>query len=86
MKKQLTVASYALTATKQSITLRNGRKSVVPEITCTDDNTVVEFGEISLNLGKGTHKVLDIYLKQGNNVLAVSGSGTITFAYKEGEL
>lgn len=86
LKQNQTVASFELSAEAKEITLKNGRKSVVPEITCTNDNVTVVFGNITETLSAGTHKILDIYLKEGNNILKVSGSGTITFTYQEGEL
>lgn len=86
LKQNETVASFELSAAEKEITLKNGRKSVVPEITCTNDNTKVIFGNVTESLSAGTHKILDIYLKEGNNILKVSGSGTITFKYQEGEL
>lgn len=86
LKQNKTVTSFSLTSEQKEITLKNGRKSVVPEITCTDDNTTVIFGNVTETLSSGTHRILDIYLKEGNNLLKVSGSGTITFVYQEGEL
>ena len=86
IKQNETVISFDLATEEKEITLKNGRKSVVPEITCTDDNTVVVFGDITQTLSAGTHKILDIYLTEGNNLLKVSGSGTITFKYQEMEL
>ena len=86
MKKNETVATYVLTAGEQTVTLTNGRKSVVPEITCTDDNVVVQFGNDTHTLGAGTHKILDICFTERKNVLKLSGTGTITFTYQEAEL
>lgn len=86
LKQNETIAIFALTGSKQMVMLKNGRKSVVPEITCTNDNTVVVFGNITKTLSTGTHKVLDFQLKQGDNLFTVSGSGTITFKYQEAEL
>lgn len=85
-KQKETVASFELTTEEAEIILKNGRKSVVPEITCTDDNTAVTFGDAAFSLSAGTHKILDVYLTEGNNVLKISGSGTITFQYQEAEL
>ncbi len=86
LKQNETVVSVSLTTDEKEITLKNGRKSVVPVITCTDDNATVIFGNGTFTVNAGTHKILDIYLKEGNNILKVSGSGTITFKYQEGEL
>lgn len=85
-KQNQTVYAFNLTEEAEMVVLSNSRKSVVPEITCTNDNTQVVFGSFEKTLSAGTHKILDIQLKQGANVLKVSGSGTITFKYQEGDL
>lgn len=86
LKKNETVATFTLTESEQNVILKNGRKSVVPEITCTNDNTRVVFGNVTKTLNEGTHKILDIYFKKGDNILKLSGSGSVTFKYREGEL
>ena len=86
LKQNETILKYTLSEEEQTVTAMNGRMSVVPEITCTDDNTKVVFGAIEKMLSKGTHKILDFQFKEGANVLKLSGSGTITFKYQEGEL
>lgn len=86
LKQNATVAVFALSETVQAVTLRNDRKSVVPKITCTNENTVVVFNGNSYTLGAGEHKVLDICFKQGDNILMISGNGKITFTYQEGAL
>ena len=85
-KKELTVKTYSLSSDELTVNLTNGRMSVVPEITCTNDNTKVVFGGIEKMLSAGTHNILDFQLKQGTNTFKLSGSGTITFKYQEGEL
>ena len=84
-KKDKTVMTVALTSTGKTVNLTNGRKSVVPVITCTG-NTTIKFGTLSFNLSAGTTKILDINLKEGSNTLIVSGSGSVTFEYQEAEL
>lgn len=86
LKKHETVKTFTLTGNEQTVILTNGRKSVVPEITCTNDNTKVVFGNVTKTLNAGTHKILDIYFKKGDNILKLSGSGSVTFKYREGEL
>lgn len=86
LKQEETIASFALTTDEQTVKVKNGRKSVVPEITCTDDNTVVVFGNVTKTLSARTHKVLDFQLVEGDNLFTVSGNGTITFKYQEREL
>lgn len=85
-KQTETAVLVSLTADEKTVVLKNGRKSVVPVITCTNNNTTVKFGAFETVLNAGTHKVLDISLKKGNNEFRLSGTGTITFTYQEGEL
>ena len=85
-KQDVTAVSVQLGQTAKTIYLDNGRLAVVPQIDCSNDNTVVVFNGATYNLSKGTHKLLDIQLKQGINTLTVSGTGTVTFKYQEGDL
>lgn len=85
-KQNVTRKEFTLTAAPTTIKFVNSRKSVVPSITCTNDNTVVVFGDGTFNLSAGKHKVLDILFTEGNNLVTVSGTGTVTFEYQEGEL
>ncbi len=81
-----TVVSFALTGDETTVTIRNGRKSVCPEITCTNDGATIAFNGITHEFNAGTHKFLDIRLVEGNNQISIDGTGTITFKYQEGEL
>ncbi len=81
-----TVVSVALSDTPQAITLLNGRKPVVPVVICTEA-AAIECASGVYKLSAGTYDNLyDIYLSEGSNGLKVSGSGTITFIYREGDL
>ena len=81
-----TVVTAELTSELQSITLSNGRKFVVPEITCSDDNASVVFNDNTYTFNAGTHKNLGIQLVEGENIMKVTGTGTIEFRYREGDL
>lgn len=85
-KQFVTKRTFGLTGTPTTVNLSNGRKSVCPVIECTNDNTIVTFGAATVNLSAGKHEILDFQLKQGSNNVTVSGSGTVTFTYQEGEL
>lgn len=65
--------------------LANGRKTVVPTITCTAEATIV-FNGNTITLNAGTHKNLIITLMEGNNTVTVTSTGTTTFNYQEGDL
>lgn len=49
-------------------------------------NALVGFDGNTFAVSEGTHKILDIYLKQGEHPLSLTGSGSITFKYQEGAL
>ncbi len=80
-----TVAKFSLNATEKTIVLSNGRKSVVPLITCTGEANVT-FEGTTYKLSAGTYKLFNIFFTEGGNELKLSGSGDITFEYQEGEL
>ena len=86
LKQEETRLQYTLSATLTEIIITNSRKSVVPFIDCTNDNTTVVYGNGIYTLNKGTHKILDILLTEGSNKLQISGSGTVTFRFQEGDL
>lgn len=85
-KKNVTILNVEISETPKIINIMNSRKTVSPSITCTNDNTVVVFGGATYNMGKGTHKFLDIQFAEGNNTVTVSGEGAVTFEFQEGEL
>lgn len=86
LKQNITKKDFVLTSTPTAVKIVNSRKSVVPSITCTKDNTVIVFGDGTYNLSAGKHKILDILFTEGNNIVTVSGSGTVTFEFQEGDL
>lgn len=69
----------------KSIVLINNRMSVVPTITTTA-NTTITFGDATLEMNAGTHKFLDVYLKQGENPITIESDGVVTITYQEGAL
>jgi hypothetical protein len=81
-----TVVPVELTEEPKTIILANSRKTVVPWIECTDDNTRILFENAEYTTNKGTKQILDICLKYGDNIVTVSGNGKITFTYQEGDL
>lgn len=84
-KQKVTTISSAITSTAKTLNLSNGRMPAIPRIKCTATTKIV-FGSVTTTLKAGTHKVLDIVLKEGKNNISVSGSGTVTFSYQQGDL
>lgn len=68
-----------------SVTLENGRKTVVPTITNTDAATI-HFDGNTYTLNAGTHTILNIELKQGKHQMFVTSDGQVRFTYQEGDL
>lgn len=85
-KQGETVLTYALSATAQKVNIINSRKSVCPSIECSNDDCMIVFGSASYSLTAGTHKILDIRFTEGENILELSGTGTVTFRFWECDL
>lgn len=70
----------------ETYTFSNLDKSVIPIFELSDEATV-EFEGNSYSLSAGTHKVLDIIFKRGNNYIKIiSGAGTMKLTYQEATL
>lgn len=67
------------------LTFANSRKPAVPAITLTAA-AQISFSGSTYALGAGTTTSGEIVFSQGNNVLTITGSTTITVEYQEGEL
>ncbi len=83
-----TTATLALNTGYKTIRLLNDRKPVVPAITVTAATTLLWKGN-TFAVAAGTHKILDIELQEGANVLeakVASGTGSLTVVYQEGSL
>ena len=63
----------------------NGVKTLCPDITVTGSVEITHRGG-NVSLTDGSYKILDLRLYRGVNVLSVSGTGTVTFTYKEADL
>jgi phage-related protein len=79
-----TVVTRAVDGT-DNIVLTNGRKRAVPTITTTAAMTIA-FGDGVWTNSAGSYTLPDLELVQGDNVVTVTGTGSITFAWQEGEL
>jgi hypothetical protein len=70
-----------------TITLTNARKRAVPEVRIeTEDKLRLTFGFNVWDLGAGSYTLPELELVAGENVVEVTGAGTITFTYQEGDL
>lgn len=83
-KLQPTIMSVAVDGT-QTITLTNSRKRAVPTITTTADMTLSFGGGVWTNRA-GTFTIPELELVEGENLVAVTGTGTISFTWQEAVL
>ena len=83
-KKAETVVAQAVNASA-TIILSNSRKKAVPVIT-TNAEMTIEFDGYSGTYSAGTFIIPELELVQGENIVNVTGTGNITFVYKEGGL
>lgn len=85
MEVNETVITIPLTSTPTYYTLNNLRKVVCPVIDVSNNAQVV-FNGNTYTLTQGKQQVVDIQLVEGDNLISVSGTGTIQFTYRRGAL
>lgn len=76
-----TVVTRAIDGT-ETVSLTNGRKRAVPTITTTTDMTL-SFGGGSWTNRAGTFSIPELELVEGDNLVTVTGKGTISFTWQE---
>lgn len=86
---------YALNETIRQITVNNnttdivvnnhGVKTLCPTISVEGTINVIYNGKTVI-LNSGTYKISDVKLRQGINVIGISGNGSVTFTYREADL
>ena len=69
----------------KTITLQNSRKRVCPMLNITGTITLTING-VNYKLAEGKQQLSNFRLVEGNNVVKVSGNGTLTITYRQGEL
>lgn len=82
------VVATLSSTTYTTLALVNERKVVIPTITVTAETTL-RWGSSTIVVPAGTHRIADIELQPGANLLEAkvsSGTGGITVAYREGAL
>ncbi len=71
--------------TVEIVITNNGAKTLSPEIAVTGLVDIV-FNNGQVSLTDGTYKISDLKLYSGRNIIKVSGTGSVTFTYKEADL
>lgn len=86
-KAAKTVITQAING-ETTITLSNLRKRVVPEVLIEADSALhIVYETYNVwDLGSGSYTLPELELKAGENVVAVTGTGNITFTYQEAGL
>lgn len=82
-----TVVTVAVDGT-ETIILTNARKRAVPEITITTDTSLnIVYQTYNVwDLGSGSYTLPDLELAEGDNIVTVTGTGSITFTWQEAML
>ena len=80
-----TVRTVNVTDQTKTVTLSNSRKNVCPTLTVTGTITLTING-VDYNLVEGKQQLVNFKLSEGNNVVKVSGNGTLTINYRQGAL
>lgn len=86
-KLNKTTVTQAISGT-QVITLTNGRKRAVPEVTISTEGTLnIVFQAVNIwDLASGSYALPDLELVEGENTVTVTGTGQITFSWQEAML
>ena len=70
------------------VNLTNLRKRAVPEVSIETDGAiqiVFQVGNV-WDLGSGSYTLPELELSEGDNIVTVTGTGTVTFTYQEAGL
>lgn len=85
-KQDATVSAHVVSGV-QTITLTNGRKRAVPEVQIHTDTSIrIVYGGYIWDLGGGVYTLPELELTHGENTVTVTGSGTVSFIWQEGDL
>lgn len=84
LKKEKTIVNIPA-GNNVIVTLKNGRKSVVPTIVNRESAKIVFDGN-TYDMNAGTHTLLNIELKEGDNIVSVTSTSDVQFSYQEGDL
>lgn len=84
LRKTATRQNKAVSGSAEII-LPNSRMPIVPTIT-TDAEMKFSFKGNTYTAGAGTFRIPELQLEPGQNIVTVTGTGNVTFEYKEGKL
>lgn len=85
-----TIRTFTLTGSRTQYVLSNMRKQTVPTITISApikiefNNSITSMGQTGMS--EQTYTVPELTLTKGNNILHITGTGTVKIEYQEGGL
>ena len=80
-----TVRTITVNNQTKTISLPNSRKRVSPIIDATGTVTLT-FGGVEYDLAEGKQQLINFSLVEGDNVVKISGNGTVKITYRQGAL
>ena len=81
-----TVREVEVTETVTNVVINNNGAKTLNPIISVKGNVLITYNNNETTLSDGDYKISDIKLRHGFNIIGVSGSGTVTFTYKEADL
>jgi len=87
--EQFETAITVLPTGTATMTLTNTRMPVVPMITVSAEMTLaftIDGKDYSVTLPAGTHTIPSLVLSEGDMEIGITGTGSVTFAYRKGAL
>lgn len=82
-KVETVVNLQAATGEQQALLINRGRRGVVPLLEVSEGDVLLVYGAASWALSAGTYALPDIYLTYGEHAITYSGTGKLTFTYRE---
>ena len=86
-----TVVGVTAASTAKTVTLiNNGRLSIIPRVKITGGTVTLKYSSEGTTKtwtqNAGSYNLVDLYIKTGSAVVTYSGTGTVTFTYREAVL
>lgn len=80
-----TVRTITVSNQTKTITLPNNRKKICPNINATGTVKLI-FKGVEYDLVEGEQQLIDFVLIEGDNIIKISGNGTVIITYRQGAL
>ena len=80
-----TVRTINVVDETKTITLPNSRKRVCPNIDVTGTVKLI-LGDVEYDLEEGQQQLINFMLVEGDNIVSISGDGTVKITYRQGAL